>query len=234
MPPNRTRRTAGAVASLVTAVALLTGCAADEVGDTAVAENTVIAPGRPGEPAVTYAPGDEVPLATPATATAADVAFVAGMIPHHEQALLMADLAPSRASEPRVKGLAARISDVQGAEIAVFEAWLAERGLGADGRPSGRRGADHQEHAGDTDPAGAMHGMASDAEIARLRSSTGKEFDRLWLELMTRHHQGALRMAADRDAGGGADLRVGEIAAGVVAEQGVEINRMATVRDELG
>ncbi len=51
---------------------------------------------------------------------------------------------------------------------------------------------------------------------------------------MTRHHEGALRMAADRDDCGGADQRVGEIAAGVVAEQGAEINRMATVLNEIG
>lgn len=224
-----------AVVALLGAAALV-GCSAAEDPATAVAENRVVAPDGPGDPAVTYSPGDEVPLATPPEATAADVAFIAGMIPHHEQALVMAELAPARAEDPRVKGLAARISDVQGAEIAAFEAWLAERGLGPDGRPEGRRsGAGHEDHAGDeADPAAAMHGMASDADIARLRSAEGTAFDRLWLQLMTRHHEGALRMAADRDGGGGVDLRVGEIAAGVVAEQGAEINRMADIRADLG
>lgn len=230
------RSTLPALAALGAAVvvSVLTGCSSEAESQTTAASATVIEPGRPGEPATTYAPGEQVPLPQQPGVAEADVAFIAGMIPHHEQALVMADLAPQRAQDSRVRGLAARISDVQQAEIAVYRAWLAEQGLGPDGRPAEHRGdAGHDGHGGDGAHAG-MAGMASEAELQRLRAASGEDFDRLWLELMTRHHEGALQMVDQRDRAGGTDQRIGELAAGVGVEQSAEIERMQEVLASLG
>ena len=191
----------------------------------------VVVPGRPGEEADVLPPGSTF---TPDDGLSgwneADAAFMAGMIPHHEQAITMAQLAPGRAQHPQVLGLADRIADVQGAEIDGYRRWLSERGLGEDGRPGspGSDGGSHGDHGTTTGPSGAGHaaGMASAEELDRLEDSSGTAFDRLWLELMIRHHQGALDMAARRERDGGTDVRAGELAADVTVTQLDEIHRM--------
>lgn len=221
------RRLLALIAAGTLASPVLVACGEDERTST----SQVIVPGGPGEAAETLPPGstfapEEEPL------TEADVAFVSGMIPHHEQALLLAGLASERAEHEQVLGLASRIEDVQGAEIAVYERWLDERGLARDGRPSGQRGTgdDHGDH-GDVslDGEAPMRGMASEAEIARLRDLRGGDFDRLWLELMVAHHEGALTMAEERLTSGGVDVRADEMADDVVVTQHSEINRMLAI-----
>lgn len=238
------RRSAVVALAGTLAVAGSAGCSSSSSGsssssrdDENVATAPVIAPGRPGAPATTYEPGEVVPSVERGHA-AADVAFMVGMIPHHEQALELAGLAERRAADERVRGLAARISDVQQAEIAVYEGWLAERGLSSDGRRSGHRGqAGHGGHGGSSEHGWGTeqpHGMASAADIERLAASSGREFDRLWIEVMIRHHEGALEMVADREDAGGMDIRAGELAAEVAAGQAAEIRRMEAVLAELG
>lgn len=113
----------------------------------------------------------------------ADVMFAQGMIPHHQQAVEMADMALSSSAyaSPEVKDLAQRIKAAQAPEIATMKAWL-----NAWGKPlemGGMSGMDHSS------------GMMSDDEMSSLMNLTYAEFDKAWLGLMVEHHQGALEMA---------------------------------------
>lgn len=107
-----------------------------------------------------------------------DLMFAQMMIPHHQQAIEMSALAQISAADQRVKDLAAVIASEQGPEIEQMESWLE-----ATGTPS------HMDH--DM----GMGGMVSEDQMAELSQATGAEFDRLFLELMILHHEGAIDMA---------------------------------------
>ena len=141
----------------------------------------VVVPGAPGGPTTTVAPGETGSVGNPDSWTQGDVDFVVKMVPHHTQALRMAELAPERASDARVKAIAERIVAVQQPEVESLQAWLTAHGL-----PE----ADPEEHGHE-----GMQGMASDEQLLALTSAEGEEFDRLFLEQMTAHHEGALAMA---------------------------------------
>jgi uncharacterized protein (DUF305 family) len=173
----------------------------------------VIVPGRPGEEASTIAPGDASVVEQPG-ANDADKEFVQDMIVHHRQAVYMADLAPDRASSSDVKGLASRISDVQGPEIDMMNRWLSQHAV-----PTVDPNAPHG-HGG-----GAMPGMATTEQLDALDKARGTSFDTLFLRLMIIHHEGALSMAEEVRKTG-VDVRVQEIADDVTAEQTDEIRRM--------
>ncbi|GAA0503560.1 DUF305 domain-containing protein [Saccharopolyspora thermophila] len=132
-------------------------------------------PPMPGHGAPTTAaqPGAEA-------ANAADVAFAQGMIPHHQQAIDMSRLAPERAQSQQVKDLARQIEAAQGPEIHTLSGWLRDWGA-----PEPHGGMDH----------GGMGGMMSADEMAQLQAARGTEFDRLFLTMMIRHHEGAVAMA---------------------------------------
>jgi uncharacterized protein (DUF305 family) len=176
----------------------------------------VIVPGRPGEEASTIAPGQATGMAAPQP-NDADKNFVQDMIVHHQQAVWMSDLAPERASSRDVKELASRISDVQGLEIDALNRWLSEHTIPTVNptAPDHHTGGDHA----------AMPGMATDEQLQQLRDATGEAFDRLWLQLMITHHEGAITMAEEVRRKG-VDVRVQEIADDVVAEQTDEIRTM--------
>jgi uncharacterized protein (DUF305 family) len=148
----------------------------------------------------------------------ADAAFMQGMIVHHQQALEMVALVPERAARDDVRMMAGRIQVSQQDEIAMMHDWLQSHGHAA--------GDAHHGHDGGADHAG-MPGMATPEEMARLAASTGAEFDRLFLELMIRHHEGALVMVEQLfAAGGGQESQVYAIASEVDADQRMEIGRM--------
>ncbi|MFG2054586.1 DUF305 domain-containing protein [Micromonospora sp. NPDC048930] len=169
----------------------------------------VIVPGRPGEPAVTR-PAQEVRDASTLRYNSLDVWFVRMMIPHHQQAVEMAALAPDRAADPRVRAVADRIQAAQQPEIGVLRAWLAARGL-----PAEVPGHDH----------GSMRGMQSPEAMRQLAAARGAEFDRLFVRMMTEHHEGAVTMATDL-LKVGVDQAMQEFANSVATEQSVEIARM--------
>ncbi|MGR6319320.1 DUF305 domain-containing protein [Micromonospora soli] len=169
----------------------------------------VIVPGRPGEPAVTR-PAQEVRDASAPRYNSLDVWFVRMMIPHHQQAVEMAALAPDRTADPRVRAVADRIQAAQQPEIGVLRAWLAARGL-----PAEVPGHDH----------GAMRGMQSPEAMRQLAAAHGAEFDRLFVQMMTEHHEGAVAMATDL-LKVGVDQSMQEFANSVATEQAVEISRM--------
>jgi len=233
--PFRVARVAALAVAAALALPALAACTGQD--ESRVSTVPVIEPGRPGETATVHTPGTSfAPIED--QWTAADAAFMVGMIPHHQQALDMAELAPDRAENAKVQALAARIADVQGAEMDVYRRWLSERGMAEDGSPDGKR--QHGAHSGDDETAhlgadghAGMKGMASAEDIERLTAARGSEFDRIWLELMIEHHAGALEMAHQRHTDGGMDTRADELAADVTAGQLAEIKRMQAIQGEL-
>lgn len=190
----------------------LAGCR-DGGGADGAAENgaVVIAPGKPGEKARTISPeqaAKELPDDTP---NAADRAYVRNMIEHHGQALIMSALAPDRAGSDGIKRLAERIAAAQKPEIGAMEGWAAR--YPAPGAQPG--GHDHA----------AMSGMATEQQLGELADASGAAFDRLFLTLMTAHHEGALKMAGEALASGN-NTAVEEMANDAVATQAAEIHRM--------
>lgn len=125
---------------------------------------------------------------------AQDISFAQGMIPHHRQALEMAELATDRASSAEVKSLAARIEKAQDPEIETMSGWLSSWGEKTPGATdSGQSG--HSGHSG-------MPGMMDDTDMAKLEKASGKAFDTLFLTLMVEHHEGAIDMAETEKAQG--------------------------------
>lgn len=131
---------------------------------------------------------------TPSGAAKADVTFMQQMIPHHRGAIEMSGLAPSRARSEQVKQLAQRIQSAQQPEIDLMTRLLTDAGKPTEAAGEGHSGMEMSE----SDPPGHM----SDAEMAGLRNVSGSAFDRAFLEMMIRHHEGAVAMAETELANG--------------------------------
>jgi uncharacterized protein (DUF305 family) len=179
----------------------------------------IVQPGRPGEaskviPAETSARSAALPH------TAADTRFMQGMIPHHAQALEMAALVYTNSDSEEMKKLAKRIEVSQIDEIGMMKDWLKARG---EALPD-----EHAHHAGDH---ALMAGMLTQAEMKRLGSAKGPEFDRLFLQGMIKHHQGALTMVKElfSTPRAGQDAEIFAFASDVDADQSMEIDRMAAM-----
>ena len=192
---------------------------ASACGGTAHARPPIVQPGAPGEPTRTIGP-NEAREAARLGHTAADVRFMQGMIGHHAQAVEMTDLVDSRTASAAMRKLAQRIQVSQADEIKMMERWLSTRGEEAP--------ATHAHHAMDGMAATLMPGMLTPEEMARLSAATGREFDRLFLEGMIKHHEGALVMVKDlfASAGAGQDAEIFGFATDVDADQRMEIDRM--------
>jgi uncharacterized protein (DUF305 family) len=209
----------------VALAASLTACSADEPQAVAAPEPSVsftadvpvLVPGAPGEEPTVVAPGQQGALPNPDNYSEADVEFVTAMVPHHAQALEMAELAPERAADPRVRAMADRIAAGQGPEIAAMRAWLADHGL-----PEPDVDADHGHE---------MRGMVTGEQMTQLLAAEGAQFDRLFLTRMIAHHQGALTMA--NRLGQGTHPLVMDMAKDVSATQTFEIARMQEVLADL-
>lgn len=214
------------VAGLVLAGAVLFGCSetADSAADPAPAAQTdaprVLQPGRPGEPARTLGPGEHG-AAGQSSYNDADVAFVRAMIPHHAQALEMSALAPRNEAGPRVRALAERIRAAQAPEIHSLVGWLETRGLD---RAGASPGGHHQGgHAASGHNAHRMPGMLTKKQMNTLAAAHGRQFDRLYLRLMTRHHEGAVTMARNlREEG--TEVTLQEMADDIAVTQQDEIS----------
>jgi uncharacterized protein (DUF305 family) len=156
--------------------------------------------------------------------SAADVDFMAGMIPHHAQAVLMAGWAASHGARPDVRILCERIVVSQRDEIEFMRNWLRDRGQTVpDANATHHRmkmnGVEHDM---------LMPGMLSAEEMAQLDKARGSEWDKLFLVGMIRHHEGAVKMVDDLFASYGAlqDDDVYKFASDVYADQTTEIERM--------
>lgn len=200
----------------------------------------VVQAGAPGEETQAYQGGSLADLEG-AAYTEADVAFMQGMIHHHAQALEMTALIPDRTTTPAIHQMALRMEISQGDEIAIMERWLRDRGLdvpewrpSAAGEHMGHAGMDHAAMGHDMDE-GMMPGMLTPEQMARLEAVEGRAFDRLFLELMIQHHEGALAMVRDlyNSPGAAQESIVYHFASEVDADQDIEIRRMRQILDTL-
>ena len=143
-------------------------------------------------------PGAPSAAATADGHVAADVAFAQGMVPHHLQAVEMADIAldPARGASPEVKALAQQIKGAQDPEIATMGGWLTSWGESVP-TSSAMDGMTGMDHGGSSSA-----GMMTDADMTALRGDTGTGFDQRWLSMMVEHHTGAIEQArTELDAG---------------------------------
>lgn len=225
---TRSPRALRPVVATVALAALLTLGACDSGDDDAKSETKsetkggatgqVVAPGKPGEKSRTLSPEEaakEIPDNTP---NSSDYGYATMMITHHSQALVMTGLAPDRAGSGQVKRLAERINASQKPEIGAMEGWLGLNG----GEEKAKKEGGH-EHGGME-----MPGMATEAQLAKLRAAKGKAFDDLFISLMITHHQGAVTMATEALSGGN-NVQLEEMASDVIAQQTSEINRMRSL-----
>ena len=160
--------------------------------------------------------------------TTADVVFMQNMILHHEQALEMSWLAPDRTDREEILLLARRIERSQGDEIAVMERWLDARGYERPEADHLMHHHDHHGHHAHQEHGGLMAGMLTSAQLDELAAAEGREFDRIFLELMIYHHEGALDMvdALFAAPGSAQDPELFEFASHVNSDQRIEITRM--------
>lgn len=149
----------------------------------------------------------------------ADAEFFQGMIAHHAQAITMSALLPRRTRNGPLNSLAERIIVSQRDEIKLMRRWLLEHGAEA---PDPMAHSEHHDHGA------LMPGMLTPEQMTRLAAATGPGFERLFLEGMIRHHEGAIAMTAALFATRGAaeDLVVYKMASDIEADQRAEIARM--------
>jgi uncharacterized protein (DUF305 family) len=183
----------------------------------ALADPPIVQPGKPGEPSRNISADEATELAAIGYGDA-DVTFMSDMIPHHHQALVMSRLVAERTGRNAMIELADRITATQKDEIAFMQDWLRERGEPVPDPTD--HAAMHTHH--------DMAGMASPEELEQLEAASGADFDRLFLELMIDHHQGAIEMVETLlDTRGSAqDPVLYEFVIDVLNDQTAEIERM--------
>jgi uncharacterized protein (DUF305 family) len=202
----------------VLAVLLASSCRTDPAHSTA----PIVQPGAPGEPTRPISTGAAVDVSH-VQHTPADVRFMQNMIGHHAQALEMTALLPTRTRSADMRKLAQRIEVSQADEITMMQTWLKRRGVPLPD--------EHAHHMG----AALMPGMLTAGEMERLAATTGREFDRLFLESMIKHHAGALVMVQELFAspGAGQEAEIFAFTSDVDADQRMEIDRMRGMLEEL-
>jgi uncharacterized protein (DUF305 family) len=183
----------------------------------------IVQPGAPGEPSRTLSREEAEEIESPRHKQA-DVDFMQGMIHHHAQALVMTSMVPDRSASKDLKLLARRIEFAQESEIETMERWLTAR----DEEPPDAEDHEHNHGGGSN----LMPGMLRDEELA---AADGRRFDRMFLEYMIRHHQGALTMVGDlRTSGGGVEPEIDLFARHVESDQSIEIDRLAGLLAQVG
>ena len=185
----------------------------------------IIQPGAPGEMAQAFDTA-ELEAIGGLSHSEADVRFMRGMIPHHGQALDMTALVPARATTNGFRSMALRMQISQRDEIRLMERWLTERE--EDIPPPN---AHRMMMAGDM---ALMPGMLNAGQMEQLASATGQEFERLFLEFMIMHHEGALTMVQTlfNSSGAGQESLIFKFATDVDADQTIEIMRMRRMLEE--
>lgn len=207
--PARPKRLAALLSALAIAVAL-SGCTSSSTDPAGATSSRV--------PATSSMADSLDSTAAAANHNAADIAFAADMIPHHQQALTLSELVPDRTDNPQVIVLAAKIKTAQQPEIEELQALLAQWGASAaesDRTAADRAAADHID----------MAGMVDKDTMTRLESLRGDEFDTLWLESMISHHEGAEEMA-NTEIADGENSAAKMLAASIITAQKVEIDQM--------
>lgn len=207
------RKLTGAVA-LVAGLAVLTACSGGGMSGMSGMSSS----GSPAAGAGTPAAG----AAATGPHNAADVAFATEMIAHHSQAVEMATMASAKASDAEVKSLASAIAAAQEPEIKTMSGWLA--GWNAPVPSPGQMQMDMGS--------AAMPGMMTSAEMSKLNAATGAQFDRLWVEMMTKHHEGAVEMAR-KQLTDGQNTEVKALANAIIKAQTAEIAQLKAMSKRL-
>ncbi|MBH16479.1 MAG: DUF305 domain-containing protein [Gemmatimonadetes bacterium] len=182
----------------------------------------VLQAGAPGQPSRTLDPQELTSIVQPAHHQA-DVAFMKGMIHHHNQALEMAAMIGENTRSEELFNLGRRITISQEDEITFMGRWLADR---EERRPP-HQGPDQPSNMAEM----LMPGMLSQSEMESLRNATNEDFDRLFLEGMIKHHEGALTMVATlfNTSGAGEEPEIFQFAYHVDSDQYIEIERMTSM-----
>ena len=183
----------------------------------------IVQPGAPGEPSRSISAAEASDLAA-IRYSEADVRFMQGMIPHHAQALEMTALLETRTTSDAMRQMAQRIELSQEDEIEMMQEWLRERGQTVT--------ATDAHHAPGWMP---MPGMLTPEEMDQLEAAEGVAFDRLFLELMIKHHRGALTMVENLldQRGTAQDSQLFAFTSDVEADQSMEIDRMDAMLAQL-
>jgi uncharacterized protein (DUF305 family) len=225
--------------TLAIAVVGLTGivgaCASDDDSTVAAPSETEIDRGAIDDAG---GEGEEAPH------NEADVAFAQMMIPHHEQAVVMSQLAPDRAEDEQVLELAEQIEAAQAPEIEEMTGWLEDWGEEVGGHDMDDMDMEEGEDMGDMDMEegedmgdmdmddSSMPGMMSDEEMTELEGLSGAAFDVMFLEMMIAHHEGALEMAETEIADGEFPDAIA-LAETIIETQEAEIEEMEGLLAEL-
>jgi uncharacterized protein (DUF305 family) len=206
---------------LITAVAIGVSACKTASGSSGTGTR-ILQPGAPGQETRTINTAEATDLSKVGH-TAADVKFMQGMIGHHAQAVEMVALINERTDNEDLKKLGLRIQVSQDDEMNMMRKWLETRGEKIPGP--------HAHH----EPGGFMPGMLTPEEMAALAAARGKEFDRLFLMGMIKHHAGAITMVEElfKTPGAGQDGDIFAFASDVDADQRMEIDRMGMMLREL-
>jgi uncharacterized protein (DUF305 family) len=203
-PARRRLALAGAVAA---GALMLTACGEDGNGSKDAGAN----------------PSSQQQSPAPGAFNKADVMFAQMMIPHHRQAVTMAESAPGRASDQEIKSLAGKIEKAQDPEIRTMRSWLKSWD-----KPESMPGMDHggaEHHSG-------MPGMMSDEDMEKLKKAKGRAFDRMFAQMMIDHHKGAITMAEDEQKDG-RNVTAKKLADKIIKAQTVEISAMNKILDRI-
>ena len=209
---------------LVVIAALALGAGACKTASGGSSTGTrILQPGAPGQETKTIGTAQATDLSKVGH-TPADVKFMQGMIGHHAQAVEMVALIADRTATEDLKRLGLRIQVSQEDEMNMMRKWLEVRGEKIPGP--------HSHH----EPGGFMPGMLTPEEMAQLAAAKGKEFDRLFLQGMIKHHGGALTMVDElfKSPGAGQDGDIFAFASDVDADQRMEMERMYMMLKGLG
>ena len=213
-------------APIIALVALLGACSTGASTETAAPapENDgprIVQPGAPGQSSRTFS-STELDQVEGVSYTDADVSFMQGMIPHHQQALEMTALVRQHAVTEAVQRMALRMEISQRDEIALISAWLADR---EETIEMSNMGAMQHE----------MMGMLTPEQMQTLSETRGMDFDRLFLEGMIQHHRGALAMVTELFSTSGAaqESTIFKFAEEIDADQLMEIERMQGLLNQM-
>lgn len=220
---------AAAFAALVLTVAGCSGGGDEEPTSTATSpeDAPVLQPGKPGEPNTSLS-GTSAVASPSSSHNSADVDFLQDMITHHAQAVVMGDLAKDELTDPKVKAIASRISAEQKPEMRgmgqTLKSWKEKVPPQAENPNFGA----HQGHSSHS----SMPGMATQQQLDELADAKGEDADRLYLDRMIAHHEGALTMCTTL-ARKGSDERTGELGDDIAVAQSKQIAQMKDMRRRL-
>ena len=191
-------------------------------------------PSSTGQAASAEPPASSQPAAQ-ADHNDADITFAQQMIPHHAQAITMAEMATTHASSPRVRELAANIKQAQQPEIDQMTGWLQAWGAEVPSTATGGMSGTTMGNMGDVSDGatgGPMPGMMSAEQMGQMGQASGAQFDRMFLQMMIEHHEGAIQMA-QTEVNDGENAEAKQLAQKIITDQQAEITEMQALLQEV-